>query len=71
MIDIPNFIFSAIKGLLIGIVLLLVSLMVLPSSWIIWIIRIFKPSILKKVFAKSDKYFNDIISEVEIRINKT
>lgn len=61
MIDIPSFIFSAIKGLLIGVVLLLVSLFVLPTSWIVWIIRIVKPSILKSVFAKSDKYFNDIL----------
>lgn len=61
MIDIPSYIYSAIKGLLIGVVLLLISLFVLPTSWVIWIIRIFKPSILKSVFAKNDKYFNDIL----------
>jgi len=61
MIDIPNFIYSAIKGLLIGVVLLLASLFVLPTSWVIWILRIFKPSLIKTVFAKSDKYYSDVI----------
>ncbi len=61
MIDIPSFIYSAIKGLLIGVFLLLVSLFVLPTSWIVWIIRIFKPRIIRRLFAKNDKYFNDIL----------
>jgi len=64
MIDIPKLLLSTIKGLFIGIVLLLASLLVLPSSWVIWIIRIFKPSILRNLFARSDKYYSDILGIV-------
>jgi len=61
MIDIGNLILSTIKGLFVGTLLLLASLFVLPSSWVIWVLRFIKPSILKRIFAKNEKYFGDIM----------
>lgn len=61
MIDLPSFVLSTIKGLLVGVVLLVISLFALPSSWVVWILRIIKPSILKNIFAKNEKYFSDIV----------
>jgi hypothetical protein len=61
MVDLPNLILSTLKGLAIGLMLLLASLFILPSSWVIWVLKYFKPSILKNIFAKNDKYFSDIL----------
>lgn len=61
MIDIPSLILSTLKGLIIGIILLVTSLFVLPSSWVVWILRIIKPSILRNIFARNEKYFGDIV----------
>jgi len=61
MVDILNLLLSTLKGLLIGIVLLVASLFVLPSSWVLWTLRIVKPSLLRSLFAKNEKYFGDIV----------
>jgi len=64
MIDVSNLILSTIKGLFIGILLLLVSLFVLPSSWIIFTLKLIKPSLIQKLFYKNEKYFNDILGVI-------
>lgn len=56
-----NFIISAIIALIVGAFLLIASLFVLPSPWVIWILRILRPSLLKRVVAKNERYFNDIV----------
>lgn len=61
MVDIGETIIGIIKSFFIGILFIILGIYLTPHNWIIRIIKYIKPSLLKDLFKKNDKYFNSIL----------
>ena len=60
-IDLTEIIVGIFKSLFYGVLLLLVSLFLITESWVINLLRLIKPSIIKNLFNKNDKYYKAFI----------
>ncbi|UPQ78000.1 hypothetical protein M0M57_10180 [Flavobacterium azooxidireducens] len=56
-IDLTEIILGIFKSLFYGLILLLLALFLIPESWVIKVLHLIKPSIIKTLFKKNDKYF--------------
>lgn len=63
-IDLTEIIIGIFKSLFYGALLLLVSLFLIPEIWVINLLRLVKPSIIKTLFNKNDKYYKAFIGIV-------
>lgn len=56
-IDLTEIIIGIFKSFFYGLIFLLVALFLIPESWVIKVLYLIKPSIIKTLFKNNDKYF--------------
>jgi hypothetical protein len=61
LINIIEIITGIITSFIIGIILVFLGIYLIPHNWTIRIIKYLKPSLLKDIFQRNNKYFNSIL----------